>query len=287
MDRLVRATLAGVRVYVAQTTALVDEARRRHACLPIAAAALGRTLTGALLLAATMKEQERITIRIDGDGPLGLIVADAAAGQARGYVLHPDVDLPLNNGKLAVGAAVGHGQLTVSRVTASAQPFTGASELVSGEIAEDLTNYLYVSEQTPASIALGVLVEPDGRVSAAGGYFIQALPDSNPVLLEYLTQTVLALPPVSALLSSGKTLEEIVAAIAGDQPYTIHDEQPLTFRCMCSRARALELLGTVNNAELAEMIAEGSAEIRCHFCNDVYVLTLADLEAEKNRRHLS
>ncbi len=284
MDRLVRATLSGIRVYVAQTTALVDEARQRHACLPVAAAALGRALTGALLLAATMKEKERITIRIDGDGPLGLIVADASEGQARGYVLHPDVDLPLKNGKLAVGEAVGRGQLSVSRVLASAMPFTGSAELVSGEIAEDLTNYLYVSEQTPSSIALGVLVEPDGSVSAAGGYFIQAMPDSNPVLLEYLTQTVLALPPVTALLSGGKTLEEIVAAIAGDLPFTIHDEQPLFFRCLCSRARALELLGTVSEGDLEEMIAEGAAEIRCHFCNDVYLLTPEELEAEKKRR---
>lgn len=284
MDRLIRATLPGIRVYVAETTALVEEARKRHQCYPVAAAALGRTLTGALLLAATMKEKERITIRIDGDGPLGLIVADASDGEARGYVLHPDVDLPLNNGKLAVGEGVGRGQVSVSRVQGFAMPFTGSSELVSGEIAEDLTNYLYVSEQTPSSIALGVLVEPDGAVSAAGGYFIQAMPDSNPVLLDYLTQTVLSLPPVTTLLSSGKTLEEIVAAIAADLPFTIHNEMPLSFQCLCSRERALELLDTLNETELNEMIAEGKAEIRCHFCNNVYLFNKDDMEAAK-RKH--
>ena len=284
MDRLIRATLPNIRVYVAETTALAEEANRRHHCYPVAAAALGRALTGALLLSATMKEKERITIRIDGDGPLGLIVADAAGGQARGYVLHPEVDLPLNNGKLPVGQAVGQGKISVSRVLYDAVPFTGSAELVSGEIAEDLTNYLYVSEQTPSSIALGVLVEPNGAISAAGGYFIQAMPDSNPVVLEYVTQTVLALPPVTKLLSDGKTLEDIVAAIAGDLPFTIHDEQPLSFQCLCSRERALELVNTLNDTELDEMIKEGTAEIRCHFCNDVYQLTQAEMQAVKTGR---
>ena len=284
MDRLIRATLPNIRVYVAETTVLAEEARRRHQCYPVAAAALGRTLTGALLLAATMKDKERVTIRIEGDGPLGLIVADASDGQARGYVLHPNVDLPLNNGKLAVGKAVGQGQLSVSRVMGQSMPFTGSAELVSGEIAEDLTNYLYVSEQTPSSIALGVLVEPDGAVSAAGGYFIQAMPDSNPVVLDYVTQSVLSLPPVTTLLSDGKTLEEIVAAIAGDLPFTIHNEAPLSFQCLCSRERALELLDTLSDTELDEMIAEGEAEIRCHFCNNVYLFDKEEMEASKRKR---
>ena len=173
-DILVKAITKGVRVYAAVTTDLVNEAIRRHDCYPIAAAALGRTMTGALLMAANLKNQEAITIDFRGDGPLGSITADATPdGSVRGYVHNRHADLPLNaQGKLDVGGAIGQGLVTVTRFTGLGEPMRGSCEIVSGEIAEDLTNYLYVSEQTPSSVGLGVLVDKDFKAVAAGGFML-------------------------------------------------------------------------------------------------------------------
>ena len=174
-DHLVKATAEGVRVYAAVTTGLVNEGIRRHACYPVAAAALGRTMTGALLMAANLKNKECLTVKFNGDGPLGTVAADASPeGFVRGYVMHPQVELPLNaQGKLAVGDGIGHGLLSVTRFTGLKEPVTGSSEIVTGEIAEDITEYLYVSEQTPSSVGLGVLVGKELKALAAGGFFIQ------------------------------------------------------------------------------------------------------------------
>ena len=173
---LVKGTIDGVRIYALRTTSIVEELNKIHNCSPLAIAALGRTVSGALLLAATMKDEERVTIRIKGDGPLGEIVADAKGNTVRGYIDNPEVMLPPKNGKLDVGAGVGQGNIVVTRFLTNAEPFNGYCELVNGEIATDLTNYLFTSEQTPASVALGVLVDKDGSVIDAGGYFIQAMP---------------------------------------------------------------------------------------------------------------
>ena len=175
-DILTKGTAEGVRIYALCTTNLVQEAATRHHTSHLASAALGRAMNGALLLAATMKDNERITLRLKGDGPIGEVVADAEGTNVRGYVGDPDVFLPLKNGKLDVGGALGAGNIIVTRYLQNAEPFTGYAELVDGEIASDLTNYLYTSEQTPSSVALGVLVNKEGQVIASGGYFIQAMP---------------------------------------------------------------------------------------------------------------
>ena len=168
-DYLIKATAEGVRIYALMTTGLVQEANERHQCSHLSIAALGRAMNGALLFAATMKDNERVTLRFSGDGPLGDVVADAEGTHVRGYVENTDVFLPLKNGKLDVGAGVGKGTLTVTRFLTNAEPFNGFCDLTDGEIASDLTNYLYTSEQTPASVALGVMVEKEGKVIAAGG----------------------------------------------------------------------------------------------------------------------
>ena len=174
-DILTRATVGDARIYVARTTRLVRKLSLRHKASHLATAALGRTVTGALLLAATMKNEEGVGIKVSGDGPIQGITGEAQGGIARGYVGNPDVYLPPKNGHLDVGGAVGNGTISVTRYTAGAKPFTGTAELVDGEIADDLTRYLYTSEQTPSSVGLGVLVDETGDVQAAGGWFIQAL----------------------------------------------------------------------------------------------------------------
>ena len=167
-DILTKGTAEGVRIYALCTTNLVQEAATRHHTSHLASAALGRAMNGALLLAATMKDNERIALRLKGDGPIGEVVADAEGTHVRGYVGDPDVFLPLKNGKLDVGGAIGAGNIIVTRYLQNAEPFTGYAELVDGEIASDLTNYLYTSEQTPSSVALGVLVNKEGRVLYSG-----------------------------------------------------------------------------------------------------------------------
>lgn len=291
-DHIIKATTTGgVRAFAIVTTNLVEEARQRHDCYPVAIAGLGRTMTAALLLAANLKTDESMTIRISGDGPLGEIVADAhASGIVRGYVKNPHVDLPLRDGKLNVGEGVGSGQIYVTRFTGMKQPFTGSSELVSGEIAEDVTNYLFVSEQTPSSVALGVLVEPDLTVAAAGGFMIQALPDAEDDVLTQIEKNMATLPPVSQLIREGKGAADIIHMIFAGLPVTLYGESEVSFQCPCSHERIQEILVSLGAEEIHDIIAtDGQAEICCHFCGEKYQLDQKDLEdvivliTEKNR----
>lgn len=277
-DQLIRATAPGIRAFAAVTTNLVEEARNRHDCFPVAAAALGRTMTGALLLAANLKTAESITVRISGDGPLQEIVADAYPdGSVRGYVRNPFVDLPLKQGKWDVGQAVGKGHIYVTRFVGLKQPFTGSAELVSGEIAEDLTQYLAVSEQTPSSVALGVLIAPDTTVAAAGGFFIQALPGAEEQALARLEENLQQLPPVSQLISSGKDAKGIVETVFAGLPVTMYDSLELKFNCQCSRERVENMLVSLGEEEIKGLIAEGKAEVCCHFCSEKYQFTVQEL----------
>lgn len=185
-DTLTIATAEGVRIYAITTKNLVQEAADRHHTSHLATAALGRAMSGALMLAATMKDGERILLKLKGDGPMGEVVAEAQGTSVRGYVGEPDVFMPLKNGKLDIGGALGQGTITLTRYLQNGESFTGHAELADGEIATDITNYLYMSEQTPSSVALGVLVDKDGKVLAAGGYFIQAMPGCDEEVLEKL-----------------------------------------------------------------------------------------------------
>lgn len=279
-DHISKGTAEGIRVFAAVATDLVAEAARRHGCYPLAAAALGRTLTGAALLAANLKTKECITLKIAGDGPLGQIVADASAdGAVRGYIARPRADLPLADGKLAVGRGVGKGILSVTRFTGLKQPFQGSAELVSGEIAEDLTHYLYVSEQTPSSVALGVLVDPERLVRAAGGFFVQALPHVTEEALAQLEENLKTLPPVSRMIDEGMDGKAIIANVLRGMRVNDFGATPLSFCCQCSKTRIADVLLSLGAQELASLVADGSAEVCCHFCGEKYQFGAAELAA--------
>ena len=279
-DKLVKAITKGVRVYAAVTTDLVNEAIRRHDCYPVAAAALGRTMTGALLLAANLKNKEALTVNIRGDGPLKNITADAVPeGFVRGYVADPHVELPLNDrGKLDVGGGVGQGLVTVTRFTGLREPMRGSSEIVTGEIAEDLTNYLYVSEQTPSSIGLGVLVDTDFSAKAAGGFIIQPMPDADEENISRLEENLQKLRPVTTMIDEGKDAREIILEIMNGFEMEFLTTTDLAFRCQCSKERLEDVLLNLNHDDMESLIADGQAEVCCHFCGEKYHFTREELQ---------
>lgn len=269
-DILTKGTAEGVRIYALCTTNLVQEAAIRHHTSHLASAALGRAMNGALLLAATMKDNERIALRLKGDGPIGEVVADAEGTHVRGYVGDPDVFLPLKNGKLDVGGAIGAGNIIVTRYLQNAEPFTGYAELVDGEIASDLTNYLYTSEQTPSSVALGVLVNKEGQVIASGGYFIQAMPGCAEETLAQLEENITLTPYVTQLLELGYTPEKMIETIARGLDVTIQESIELSYKCRCSREKILGALATLGQEDISAMSQDEETEVHCQFCNETY-----------------
>lgn len=276
-DILTKGTAEGVRIYALCTTNLVQEAAARHHTSHLASAALGRAMNGALLLAATMKDNERITLRLKGDGPIGEVVADAEGTNVRGYVGDPDVFLPLKNGKLDVGGALGAGNIIVTRYLQNAEPFTGYAELVDGEIASDLTNYLYTSEQTPSSVALGVLVNKEGQVIASGGYFIQAMPGCAEETLAKLEENISLTPYVTQLLELGYTPEKMIETIARGLEVTIQESVELSYKCRCSREKILGALATLGQEDLTAMSQDEETEVHCQFCNETYKFSGAEI----------
>lgn len=269
-DILTKGTAEGVRIYALCTTNLVQEAATRHHTSHLASAALGRAMNGALLLAATMKDNERIALRLKGDGPIGEVVADAEGTHVRGYVGDPDVFLPLKNGKLDVGGAIGAGNIIVTLYLQNAEPFTGYAELVDGEIASDLTNYLYTSEQTPSSVALGVLVNKEGQVIASGGYFIQAMPGCAEETLAQLEENISLTPYVTQLLELGYTPEKMIETIARGLDVTIQESIELSYKCRCSREKILGALATLGQEDISAMSQDEETEVHCQFCNETY-----------------
>lgn len=269
-DILTKGTAEGVRIYALCTTNLVQEAATRHHTSHLASAALGRAMNGALLLAATMKDNERIALRLKGDGPIGEVVADAEGTHVRGYVGDPDVFLPLKNGKLDVGGAIGSGNIIVTRYLQNAEPFTGYAELVDGEIASDLTNYLYTSEQTPSSVALSVLVNKEGQVIASGGYFIQAMPGCAEETLAQLEENISLTPYVTQLLELGYTPEKMIETIARGLDVTIQESIELSYKCRCSREKILGALATLGQEDISAMSQDEETEVHCQFCNETY-----------------
>lgn len=287
-DYLVRAIGSGgnIRAFAAVTTTLVAEARRRHDTWPTVTAALGRALTATGLLSATLKDPaESITLRIAGDGPVGGIICDSdEQGQVRGYVHNPHVDLPPRNGKLDVAGVVGAGSLHVTRQLALEGMYTGTSELVSGEIAEDLTYYLTQSEQTPSAVALGVLVGKDGGVIAAGGYLIQLLPAVSESEREQLEVNVRALGAVSMAVEQGLSPEALLGTILAGIDHRVLERRELHFACRCNRERALDSLMLVDPDGLDDIInTDKGAELTCHFCGEVYRFTEDELRAARLR----
>ncbi|HYF95684.1 MAG TPA: Hsp33 family molecular chaperone HslO [Symbiobacteriaceae bacterium] len=281
-DYMVRAMdeSGSIRAFVATATALADEARRRHDTWPTATAALGRALTGTALLSATLKDEgESITLRLAGDGPIGGITCDAdEQGQVRGFVREPHVDLDPKNGKFDVAGAVGGGYVHITRQLAIEGIYTGTSEIVSGEIGDDLAYYLTKSEQTPSAVSLGVRVAPDGSVRAAGGVLLQLLPATSEEEREQLEVNLQALGAVSMAVESGMTPEEILGSVLAGIPYKILEKRDIHFACRCTRERALSSLASLSKDDLHEMIHEdGGAELVCQFCAEKYQFSADEL----------
>ncbi|MEA4926499.1 MAG: Hsp33 family molecular chaperone HslO [Syntrophomonadaceae bacterium] len=273
-----------VRIYLARTTALAEEAHRRHGTSATASAALGRAMTAAVIMASDFKNREdTLTLRIEGSGPVGVILVTAdSSGGVRGLVSNPRADLPATaSGKLDVGQLVGkQGYLEVIKDLGLQQPFTGKVPLVSGEIAEDVAHYFLASEQIPALISLGVLVNPDLRVQAAGGLFVQALPGADDQALAMLEHNIMNLGSISSLIDEHETLEDIAALILQGIDHKVVGELDLGFRCHCSRERLLVILAGLPEEEKAEP-QNDTIEAECNFCREKYKFTTQEIEAAK------
>jgi len=285
MDKIIRATAADGFVKMAVITAkdTVERARQIHDLSPTACAALGRTLCGASLLGQAMKEEKAtLTIRINGGGPIGSVVAVSDhEGNVRGYVENPAVDLPLRpDGKLNVGGAVGKdGMLTVSRDIGLREPYIGSVELTSGEIAEDLTAYLLTSEQVPSACALGVLVDTDRTIRAAGGFLVQLMPGADEELIAKLEDNIFMMDQLTTVLDEDGA-EALFAQVLRGFEWHLVGEYPVEYHCYCSRERVEQALTVIEPGELSEMIDAGEpVTVSCQFCDREYRFTPTDLRA--------
>ena len=285
MDRILRATAGDGFVKMSAVTArdTVQRAKEIHNCTPTTTAALGRTLCGASILGNLLKEENgTLTIRINGGGPAGSIIAVSdCEGNVRGYIQEPSVDLPLrSDGKLDVGGAVGrNGMLTVSRDIGLKEPYIGSTQLVSGEIAEDLTTYMLESEQIPAACGLGVLVDTDLSVKAAGGFIVQLMPGAPEEYIDLLEDNIFLMDQLTTILDEDG-LEEVFAQVLKGLPYHIVSEDEISYRCYCSRDRVSQAILSVGRDELESMISDGKdIDVSCQFCDALYNFTPADLTA--------
>jgi len=269
-----------IRAFAVSTTNLVDEARKRHACWPTASAALGRTLTVATMMGSQLKGDETITIRINGQGPIGSIVVDAdSKGTVRGYITNPEVHFQYNSGKLNVGMAVGiDGQLSVTKDLGLKDYFTGQVPLQTGEIGDDFTYYFAVSEQIPSAVGLGVLVDSDNSVRAAGGFIIQVMPGATEETLSKLETALAQIKPVSQMIDEQYTPEMIIEAIFGAQNFRILEEQEVHFKCKCSKEKFENGIISLGKVEIQQMIDQDhGAEAVCHFCMERHQFSKEDL----------
>lgn len=285
MDEIARGTSMDgkVRIFSAVTTDLVNEAQKIHHTYPVSTAALGRLLTGAAMMGAGLKnDTDSITLQIKGDGPIGSIVAVTdAKSNVRGYVVNPFVERPLNDkGKLDVGGAVGNGFLNVVRDLGMKEPYVGQVPLVSGEIAEDLTYYYVKSEQIPTAIGLGVLVDTDNSVIAAGGFMIQLMPGADEGTIQIIEDTVKNIPAVTTMIKDGMNAEDILFRVSEGLSVLIQNEKiHPEYKCKCSRDRMEKALISIGKDELEKIIKEdGKAELSCHFCNNAYTFSKEELE---------
>ncbi|MDN4608832.1 Hsp33 family molecular chaperone HslO [Sporosarcina highlanderae] len=271
-----------IRAYAVDSTNAVAEAQRRHQVWPTATAALGRTMTAGLMMGTMLKGNEKLTVKVEGNGPAGPIVVDANAnGEVRGYITHPQTHFELNeNGKLDVRRAVGtEGMLTVVKDLGLRDFFTGQVPIVSGEIAEDFTQYFVVSEQVPSAVALGVLVNPDNTVKAAGGFVIQVMPGATDETITELEQKLANIEPISRMIDRGLTPEEILNEVLGTKNVEVLDKMDVTFSCNCSKERFGNAIIGLGEQEIREMIDEdGQAEAECHFCLEKYLYPKEELE---------
>ena len=269
-----------IRVSIAQTRHITETARQRHHLSPVACAALGRAMKGALLLSGDYKNHEGVSLKFSGDGPLGAVHVDAFdSNKVRGYVDNPTVDLPLKaNGKLDVGAAVGqHGQLSVTRFTPEHTTYTSQADLVSGEIAEDLAYYLYTSEQIPSTISLGVLVDRDYTIAAAGGFLVQALPGATEENLARVEANITQIGPITAYLQKHPDGEGLVDIILAGMHYKELFRKKAWWQCTCSRQRIENVLLSLRDEDKKELLKDPQVEMTCHYCGAKYVISHDEL----------
>lgn len=271
-----------VRAYAVRATNTVAEAQRRHDTWSASSAALGRTIVAGLILGATVKGDDIITAKVQGDGPAGSIVVTAnGSGQVKGYIQQPHVSLPLNEqGKIDVRGAVGtEGVLTVIKDLGLKEPFSGQVPLVSGELGEDFTYYMATSEQVPSSIGLSVLVNPDESIKASGGFMIQMMPGADEEIIEQIEERLQQMPLVSDLLDQGESPEQILARILGEEHLKIIEKEPVSFHCDCSKEKFARAIISVGKEAIEEMINEDhGAEAVCQFCENKYQYTEEELQ---------
>lgn len=286
MDRIIRTITADGSIMAAavDSSDLVYMAQKLHGTSPVATAALGRLLTGASIMGTMLnKEDAAVTLKINGGGPLGSVVAIGdGRGNVRGYVENPTLDLPLApNGKLAVGVAVGRdGRLSVVRDLGEGEPYVGQVEIISGEIAEDITNYYATSEQIPTVCALGVLVNKDtGKAMLAGGLLIQLLPGATNDVLTRLEQNIAKLEPVTTMLAKGMDSEAMARKALEGFEVEVLDSYPVHYRCTCSKDRVQAAISTLQPEEVEHLADErGVMEAHCQYCNRTYQFTRSELE---------
>ncbi len=284
MGKLVRCISndGALTMIAADTTDIVNEAQKIHLTSAVVSAALGRLLTAASLMGSVLKgDDDSLTLRIAADGQTGSVIAVSdSSGNVRGYVANPVVEIPLNSkGKLDVAGAVGrNGTLTVMKDLGLKEPYIGQTELVSGEIAEDITSYFATSEQTPTVCALGVLVNPNLTIKTAGGFIIQLLPSATDDTIDKVERCIEGLPPITTMLSEGITPEELCRKVLPEFELEVLDTFEPVYKCNCSRDRVARALISTGKTELEDMAKEEKTEISCHFCNRKFIFTSADIK---------
>ena len=268
------------RFFGANTQKLVDTACKKHQTTPVASAALGRTMTGAVMMGAMLKRgQDRVSIIIKGDGPIGGIVVEAdGRGNVKGYVNNPEVDIPNKpNGKLDVSGAIGNAVMTVVKDLGLKEPYTGQTAMLSGEIAEDLTFYFATSEQTNSVVILGVLIDVDYSIKQAGGIIIQVLPNAKDEAITALENKLKEFTSITEALDHQKSIEEVIGSLLED--IDIMERTDAAFKCDCSKDRMERGLISIGKEELEEIAAqEEKVELVCHFCNEKYYFSKGEIE---------
>ena len=283
-DKIVRATAANhqIRAFAISSKNLVEEARLAHQTSPVVTAALGRLLSAAAMMGVMMKgEKDLITLQIKSEGPIeGMTVTADTLGRVKGYPNVSVVDLELNEkGKLDVGTAVGPGILYVMRDLGLKEPYVGRTNLQTGEIAEDLTYYYAISEQTPSSVGLGVLVDKDQSVRQAGGFIIQLMPDVTDETIEKLEERIQNMKSVTTMLEEGISPEGLLEELLGDMGLEIIDIVPTEFFCDCSKEKVAKAIASISKDEIRAIIDEDEPiELKCHFCNGAYEFSIEDLK---------
>lgn len=285
-DYIIRGTSAdeSIRFFSCITTNMVEEARQIHNCTPVSIAALGRMLTAGSMMGTMLKsEKDTMTVQINGKGPAGsIVVISDYSGNARGYITNPNVELMhREDGKLDVGSAVGvDGVLTVIKDLGMKEPYVGQIPIISGEIGDDISSYFATSEQTPTAVGLGVLVEVDGHVAAAGGFIIQLMPEADEAVIVKLEERLSGIRSVTEMIKAGLDAEGIIKDILGDIEFKVYEDKQVEYRCNCNKERLERALISIGKQELSDLIEEqGNAELVCHFCNSKYHFDKNELTA--------